>query len=184
MNEHRLPTISQDAGGNGPTTYDYHFGWMCVYAPLPKSDSIGTVVNGGITATHTLNHSLNTCAILDDSTLQVDCSITRGDWSVSFAGDDQSWISTFLGGRKEVPDWMKQLSVEVPSFQICFGKLDFFLTTNLLMPNRKVISIDTTAGLQIPGDFYVVGKVISNTRKVTHFHVPGHNDDDYPGSCH
>ncbi|EMR63977.1 hypothetical protein UCREL1_9073 [Eutypa lata UCREL1] len=179
-----LHTANNKSGCRGEWTYDYHFGWMCVYAPLPKSDSIGTVVNGGITATHTLNHSLNTCAILDDSTLQVDCSITRGDWSVSFAGDDQSWISTFLGGRKEVPDWMKQLSVEVPSFQICFGKLDFFLTTNLLMPNRKVISIDTTAGLQIPGDFYVVGKVISNTRKVTHFHVPGHNDDDYPGSCH
>ena len=34
------------------------------------------------------------------------------------------------------------------------------MTTNILAPGKKVINVDTAAGLRIPHDYYVVGNVV------------------------
>lgn len=59
-----------------------------------------------------------------------------------------------------MPDWVKELSIPMPDWTIHMGKIDFFLTTNLLMPTEKVISIDDKIGIQVPGDLFIVGKLI------------------------
>ena len=115
---------------------------------------------GGITATHTLDKPLCLCAIVDDYTLSIRCSIVKDDWKVDLASDDQSWWDKFCGGTKDIPDWIKHLSSELPNLALELGSLYFFLTTNLLMPTRKVIKIDSYYGIQVPGDFYLVGKVV------------------------
>lgn len=44
-------------------------------------------------------------------------------------------------GHAEGPQWFDNSLPHMPSFNINMGSLDFFLTTNLLMPGKKVISI-------------------------------------------
>lgn len=48
---------------------------------------------------------------------------------------------------------------QLPTFDLDLVNMYFFFTTNLLLPDRKVIDIDTAAGLRIPRDFYIVGHV-------------------------
>jgi len=118
--------------------------------------------NGTVTAKHELDKALRTFSVLDDSTLTIDCSITQADWTVALEGAEKSFWEKLLGGASEVvPQWIKALSVAMPDFKISFGKLDFFLTTNLLMPGKKLIEIDHDIGIQVPGDFYIVGKLIT-----------------------
>ena len=64
------------------------------------------------------------------------------------------------GAKSDYPSWAVQQLPTFSTLQLDLGNLYFFLTTNLLLPSRKVISIDTDAGLRIPRDFYIVGSIV------------------------
>jgi hypothetical protein len=148
---------NRKAQGYGNWSFSYKFDWYYYISAGGQS----TTEFGTVTATHLLDKALDTLTVLDDSTLQIDCSISEGDWKVNLDADKQSFWDSFLGGSNEVPDWIKALSVTMPSFVIHYGKFDYFLTTNLLMPTKKLISIDSSIGVQVPGDVYIVGKLVS-----------------------
>ncbi|EAW19828.1 uncharacterized protein NFIA_094480 [Aspergillus fischeri NRRL 181] len=144
-------TLNEDSSHQaqclGSWKFDYHFTWSFYhddrYAGM-GGRSYGS--NGGITATHTLDKKL------------------AFDWSVDLVGDDKNWWEQFCGGTKTIPDWVKNLSVQMPTFTLHLGSLYFFLTTNLLLPSQQVITVDTRTGIQIPGDLYLVGFVDDDDR--------------------
>jgi hypothetical protein len=90
-----------------------------------------------------------------DHFIQMDLKVDKKDWKFQVT-KDWSWFPTD-----------RQLGFEdvqpvLPSFTISMGSMDFFLTTNLLLPGEKVIDVDKSdaAGLRIPHDYMLVGNVV------------------------
>lgn len=52
------------------------------------------------------------------------------------------------------------VQLTLPSFDFKLFDIDFFMTTNLLLPNQKVIESKTKPGGRIPWDLYPVGQVV------------------------
>ena len=66
---------------------------------------------------------------------------------------------TSIGSVNTVPNW----AVTEPSFpeiKITLADVNFFLASNLFPGDKHVIEVDKKSGLHIPGDFYLVGKVV------------------------
>ncbi|KAK0703599.1 hypothetical protein B0T26DRAFT_506872 [Lasiosphaeria miniovina] len=139
----------------GRWSYQYSFDWSHYIAGEYPVNEYGSV-----TVTNDLNKALSIFTIADDDTIDVQCSISKADWTVEMTPDDPSFWDAFTGKRKVVPDWVKDLCPELPGFNINLGKLYFFRTTNLLMPTQKIISIDRGVGLHVPQDFYLIGQLV------------------------
>ena len=98
---------------------------------------------------------------MDDYTFKIGVSIRKDDWTHKLDPDSPGFWDRFTGGTETVPDWVKDLAVEVPHFDIDCGSMEFFLTTNLLTPSRQVIRIDKNLGLLVVGAVYLGGDVIT-----------------------
>ncbi|GJJ09104.1 hypothetical protein Clacol_003326 [Clathrus columnatus] len=131
----------------GSWNYKYKFDWRDyhVYQEGITSDRYGSV-----TVENTLNEDAYTVKLKDEYTLQVNFTIRKEKWDVTATPDDQDFWNLINGGSKEVPPWTKDLNVFLPEMSIDMGSLNFFLTTNLLLPSREVIDIDTSLGVQVP----------------------------------
>ena len=90
---------------------------------------------------------------LKDDSIRLDLSISKGDWKQEF--EDRP-------GPFNYTPWAAKDQPEFPTFELNLGTIYYFLTTNLLLPGRKVIEVDTSpsGGLRIPRDFYIVGNVV------------------------
>lgn len=117
--------------------------------------------HGGVTVTNTIDTRLGSTTLVDDYTFKIGVSIRKDDWKHKVDPDSQGFWDKFTGGRENVPEWVEGLAVEVPNFDIDCGSMEFFLTTNLLTPSRKVIRIDKDLGLQVVGAVYIGGDVIT-----------------------
>ncbi|KAF8120248.1 hypothetical protein EV363DRAFT_1191553 [Boletus edulis] len=125
--------------------FDYSFEWTTQVLPAigtPPAPTYGTVK-----ATHTIPKDSNKHAKLDD-------------WGDKFEAEDPSGWEGWLGKSGVLPDWVKSVHVDLPTFDLPLQSVNFFLTTNLLFPgDKQVIDINKTSGLHIPADLYLVGKV-------------------------
>ncbi|GJJ09107.1 hypothetical protein Clacol_003329 [Clathrus columnatus] len=143
----------------GSWSYKYKFSWDEYSALGDGSDR-----NGSVTVENTLDEDTYPVKLENEYTLEVNFKIRKEKWKVTATPDSQSFWDIINGGSTKVPSWTKDLNVFLPEMNIDMGSLDFFLTTNLLLPSREVIDIDTKLGVQVPGDFYLVGSV-ENSRK-------------------
>lgn len=91
----------------------------------------------------------------------MDLSITASDWSQPVITQTAQSIFDELFNGVIDKGWFVSNLPTLPTPDLKMGSLDFFLTTNLLMPGQKVISIDSTVGLRVPHDFYIVGNVVT-----------------------
>ena len=104
---------------------------------------------------------------LADDRLQMNLEINVSDWDPpSMKKTKGDLFFKIFGG--DVPHWVASELPSMPSFELNMGSLYFLLTTNLLMPGEKVISIDTSSegGLRIPHDYYLVGNIVDASSKV------------------
>lgn len=155
-----MQNSSHIAQGLGKWSFNYHFTWSVEHV---NDGGMVYGSNGGVTATHNLDdRQLGLWALVDSYKLYMDCPIAVDDWTVDLDADDQSWWDWMCGGTKTVPNWIRNLSVAIPTFTLHLGNLYFFLTTNLLIPTKRVIDIDPKMGIQIPGDLYLVGRVVDS----------------------
>ncbi|KAH7881761.1 hypothetical protein F5I97DRAFT_1818388 [Phlebopus sp. FC_14] len=141
-------TLKENSGSpTYATSWEWQYSCKWEYHDAGPSGIAGSiqdhVTEGTTTAIHTM-----------------DCSVSKGDWSVTFKPEDRGGWDKFWRGPDTVPKWMKGLDVEVPDFNLHLGSVDFFLTTNLLFPgDKQVIDVDKKTGLHIPADLYIVGTV-------------------------
>ncbi|KAF8573550.1 hypothetical protein K439DRAFT_1665766 [Ramaria rubella] len=98
----------------------------------------------------------------DNYILKVDFPIKKEDWVLIMDPDDVKWYDIFTFGTKDIPSWVHDMLIDLPTLKLNLGKLKFFLTTNLLMPNQKIIKLDTGVGLQVVGDFFLVGDLVNH----------------------
>ncbi|KAH7885595.1 hypothetical protein F5I97DRAFT_1811425 [Phlebopus sp. FC_14] len=162
-------TLKENSGSpTYATSWEWQYSCKWEYHDAGPSGIAGSiqdhVTEGTTTAIHTLPKDPNThpkvTTLLDDYSLKMDCSVSKGDWKVTFKPEDRGGWDKFWRGPDTVPKWMKGLDVEVPDFNLHLGSVDFFLTTNLLFPgDKQVIDVDKKTGLHIPADLYIVGTV-------------------------
>ena len=136
--------------------FDYSRTWAYVISTgrYPSSES------GRFTVEHDIGERYFK-AYLDDRHLSVDCAVSVSDWKVTFTPDNPSRWKEFLGASGRLPEWAKTDVPAPPNFKVTLADVNFFLTTNLLFADDKqVIVVDKKSGLHIPGDFYLVGKVV------------------------
>lgn len=93
--------------------------------------------------------------LLDDHSVKLECSVDMGMWEVTLKPDNASFWEHICGGPDRIPEWVRDLNVELPRFTIDLGSFDSFITTKLLLPLRTKVVIKAV-GLLIPGDLYVV----------------------------
>ncbi|KAI1433244.1 hypothetical protein GGR50DRAFT_696244 [Xylaria sp. CBS 124048] len=140
---------------SGSANFSFKFDWV------RQLGSNGPFVrNGIVTVTNTLKTSLGPVTTLDGYRFGIAVSIKKGDWTQTLSANGKGFLDQFFGVGADIPDWMKSLVVEVNNLEIDCGKLYHFVTTNLLTPPRKVISIDKDIGLQVVGDVYLGGSVV------------------------
>ena len=121
------------------------------------------VESGGCKVINNLSTTRGFSDTLSDDKIQMNLKIAQGDWDKpKVEVKNYDWLSRWLGGRDHY--WFESVLPTMPSFEMDMGSLYFFLTTNLLMPGKRVISIDASnaGGLRIPHDYYIVGKVVSH----------------------
>ncbi|KAF8431465.1 hypothetical protein L210DRAFT_3560446 [Boletus edulis BED1] len=142
--------------------FDYSFEWAT--QALPGVGTPPAPMYGTVKATHTIPKDSNKHAklvtFLDDYSFKLDCSVSKDDWGDKFEAEDPSGWEGWLGKSGVLPDWVKSVHVDLPTFDLPLQSVNFFLTTNLLFPgDKQVIDINKTSGLHIPADLYLVGKV-------------------------
>ncbi|KAF7790744.1 hypothetical protein EIP86_001701 [Pleurotus ostreatoroseus] len=139
-------------------TYNFKYG-TTRFVPNPAGGTTTVDDSGTCTVENSLSKESAFSSKLSDGTLDMDLAISERDWDkpkVTKTAD--SAFSTVFGNAN--PTWFDSTLPSMPSVNIHMGSLYFFLTTNLLMPGKKVISIDANAGLRIPHDFYIVGTIV------------------------
>lgn len=139
-------------------TYKFDYG-TTRFVPNPAGGTTAVDDGGSCTVKNSLSKESAFSSKLSDGTLDMDLAISQDDWDkpdVTKTAD--SVFSTVFG--TDNPTWFDSTLPSVPSFNLHMGSLYFFLTTNLLMPGKKVISIDADAGLRVPHDFYIVGTIV------------------------
>ncbi|GJJ13686.1 hypothetical protein Clacol_007942 [Clathrus columnatus] len=157
-----LLVIEQSDSNNGSCcrgtwTYEYTFNWSTHtdrYNDMPEKNRHGTV-----TVENTLNKAFPAIGLADDYTMKIRFLIEKDDWNVETKPHDPTFWDELGGGVKETPRWVKNMNVHIPAIDFNMGSLDFFLTTNLLLPSREVIDIDKNLGVQVPNDFFIIGNV-------------------------
>ncbi len=87
-----------------------------------------------------------------------DFDVRSSDFKID-ARDVPNLHSLYLG--RDVPEYYKNLPLEIPKVDTQLGGINFFLTTNLIAPGKAVIDIQSDKGVQTPHDFLIVGNVIT-----------------------
>ncbi|KAF7790743.1 hypothetical protein EIP86_001700 [Pleurotus ostreatoroseus] len=139
-------------------TYDFKYG-TTRYVPNPAGGTTTVDDSGTCTVKNSLNKKSAFSSRLSDGTLDMDLAISQNDWDKPDVTKTADSVFSDVFGTAN-PTWFDSSLPSVPSVNIHMGSLYFFLTTNLLMPGKKVISIDANAGLRIPHDFYIVGTIV------------------------
>ena len=126
--------------------------------PNPAGGATSVDDSGTCTVKNSLSKKSAFSSKLSDGTLDMDLAISQSDWDAPKVTKTADSVFSNVFGNAH-PTWFDSTLPSVPSVNIHMGSLYFFLTTNLLMPGKKVISIDANAGLRIPHDFYIVGTI-------------------------
>ncbi|GJJ13684.1 hypothetical protein Clacol_007940 [Clathrus columnatus] len=157
-----LLVIEQDNSNNGSRSschetwaYEYTFNWATYMAPSGMSPE--RMSHGTVTVKNTLDKVCSAIEMVDDYTMKIDFLIENHDWKVEMKPHDTLFWDELCGGLKETPVWVKKM--HIPTIDFNMGSLDFFLTITLLLPSGEVIDIDKDQGVQIPGDFFIIGNV-------------------------
>ncbi|CAK7229216.1 hypothetical protein SCUCBS95973_007146 [Sporothrix curviconia] len=89
--------------------------------------------------------------------------------SVAEADQPDFWDSFFGGMVGEVPPKYRNLTLTAPTLDLTLTPLDYFLTTNLLLPGQHVFLADapvadsSTSGIAAPRDVILTGRVAVNS---------------------
>lgn len=102
---------------------------------------------------------------LDDHSFQLlDLMITSSDFSVKVSKGSCSFLERLDRCVESYPPYYKKdMTLKMPDINLKLEGLDFFLTTNLLSPGKKIIKVDTKAGLKTPRDFLLVGEIVHHS---------------------
>lgn len=104
--------------------------------------------------------------VIDDSKLpdyvvHLNVSIAASDWEKpDISAADPSYWESVAGATNWKPDSVVDALPSLPTVNFELIDFNFFLTTNLLLPYRKVIRFDKDPGVRFPRDLYVVGHVL------------------------
>jgi len=132
-----------------------------------------------IRTTYTFNDDVPLKSTVTDKTFEfdIDTDGMRNKWKFTDESIDRTgawyeragkWIANLItaGPPDDVnnkrKEWMKSLKPDIDFPEVGMG---FFLTTNLLLPGAKVISLDSVAGLRFPRDIMLVGDVVQGDDK-------------------
>lgn len=95
--------------------------------------------------------------------IKLDISMDKAFTILPTSASQFSW---FGSSREHVPDELKKVSINVPAMDLNLGGLDYFLTTNLILPGSNVFMADSpksekgcTYGLAMPRDCILTGTV-------------------------
>ncbi|KIL60137.1 hypothetical protein M378DRAFT_952949 [Amanita muscaria Koide BX008] len=97
---------------------------------------------------------------LPEYKLRLDASLKDDDWEAHYKARNPIGWETFHDGVR----WDQKFAQAQPSFNLELFNIDFFLMTNLLLPNQKVIKFKTEPGARMPRDLYLVGHVVHEDR--------------------
>lgn len=139
-------------------TYKFTYG-TTRFVPNPAGGTTTVDDGGTCTVKNALRKTAAFSSKLSDGTLDMDLNIRQGDWDKPDVTKTADSVFNKVFGNAEGPQWFESSLPDMPSLALDMGSLNFFLTTNLLMPDQKVIAIDADAGLRIPHDYYIVGNV-------------------------
>lgn len=138
-------------------TYKFKYG-TTRFVPNPAGGTTSVDDSGTCTVKNSLRKTAAFSSKLSDGTLDMDLNVKQGDWDAPEVNKTADSVFSDVFGTSN-PTWFDSSLPAMPSLSLDMGSLNFFLTTNLLMPDQKVIAIDSEAGLRIPHDYYIVGQV-------------------------
>ena len=142
-----------DANGLLKWEFSFTTGWMWVHG------GTGEMVTGNVTVTNTLDKKKffdNT--VLPDYRVHLDASIKKDDWDWSRSVTNDKWYQVASATVWNVLS--KDAMPDPPSLNLEVFDIDFFMTTNLLLPNSKVIEFKADPGVRFPRDLYLVGQIV------------------------
>ncbi|MFJ7904256.1 hypothetical protein ACIQ6V_27860 [Streptomyces sp. NPDC096198] len=99
----------------------------------------------------------------DDSINFPEFTFEQGDFSRTVSGVGCSGTDRMNGCVSNPPAfYTNTMKLEIPQVSFALKGLDYFLTTNLLEPSKKMIEVNATAGVSTPRDYLIVGKVAAH----------------------
>jgi hypothetical protein len=135
--------------------FEFHAEWIMA-KPLPTYGKT-KVTNKLRRETHIDSSQLH------DYVVRLDGSLTPLDWDPPINEPDKPnlWeiIVNILGGARLFTATVTQAQPNV-GFDFELFNIDFFMTTNLLLPNQRVIDFKTKPGARFPWDLYLVGNIV------------------------
>jgi hypothetical protein len=119
------------------------------------------VTYGEVDVTISLNKGPFAITVEDNKVRMPKIGITRGDFSITGKPHDCKFGESLIGCRETVPSFYSDdMNLNIPTLDLSFPGLDFFLESNLVSPGAPVITVDAQAGIQTPHDLVLVGNVI------------------------
>lgn len=119
---------------------------------------------GKVALTITLHKDPVALTLSTDDEIGGQLSVSRSDFSINISSHSCSfWETVNHCSELAPPYYSDSMALTIPSIQIAFTGLNFFSTTNLVSPGQTVINFDTTAGVQTPYDFLLVGSVVAKS---------------------
>lgn len=137
--------------------FDFTTDWIWV------NGSTGTPHGGDVTVKYTLdkedffdNHALSNYRV------HLNASISKNDWGRTEEPSEGDWFNIIRQTHWDSPAFAAL--PDAPTFDLKLFDIDFFMTTNLLLPNQHVIEFNAEPGVRFPRDLYLVGHIIHESK--------------------
>lgn len=99
---------------------------------------------------------------LVDYRVRLNLHVGKGAWSQVRTPSDSHWYQII--GATDYGDVSFNALPDPPTFDMELFNIDFFMTTNLLLPNSNVINFKADPGVRFPRDLYLVGHIIDKAQ--------------------
>jgi hypothetical protein len=143
-----------DANALLKSQFSFSTDWMWINGATGKPE-----FSGSVAVTNTLDKKRYfDNGALPDYRVHLNVDVNKTDWDQDMKPSNSNWDAV-----KRMSNW-GSFSFDAlptpPSFKLELFDIDFFMTTNLLLPNSKVIEFEAEPGVRFPRDLYLVGQIV------------------------
>ncbi|KAM6497702.1 hypothetical protein JOM56_005650 [Amanita muscaria] len=154
-------TIGQNSDAQASALLEWTISYSRDWSMTPHG---GTSHSGTATVTNKVNEK----KYIDNDSLpqyklRLDASLKEDNWT-SNSTSTNSFYWTVFSRDMQYSSKIKDAEPDLPTFTLVLFDFDFFMVTNLLLPNQKVIEFEKQPGARFPRDLYLVGKMVHQNK--------------------
>jgi len=138
--------------------FSYTSSWSWI-----KGTNGDPMFKGNITVDNSLNHKVSfDNNALTDYRVHLNLNVGKSAWTQVLTPSNSNWNS--VGRLTDYGNVSFKSLPDPPTLDLELFDIDFFMTTNLLLPDSTVINFKADPGVCLPRDLYLVGDIVSKAR--------------------